>query len=68
MRSYVEMNDSTSVVRKEDQNMKQVEGDGGDNKKVNRDDLCGVVLQECFPSLFAGLRGLLRHVAQHGGL
>jgi hypothetical protein len=39
MDCHVEVNDSSSVVRNEDQEIEQLEGDCGDDEEVNGDDL-----------------------------
>ena len=39
MRCHVEANDSSPVVKDEDQDVKPLEGDGWNNKGVLRDDL-----------------------------
>ena len=44
MSSHVEVSDSSSIVRQENQDIEQLEGDCWHNEEVNRDDLCGVVL------------------------
>ena len=68
MRSDVEVNNSPPVVRKEDQHVEQAEGDGRNDKEVNGNDLCGMILQERFPALLGCLRRFPRHVPLHGGL
>jgi len=67
MSCHVEVNDPSSVVRKEDQNVEQLEGDGRHNEEVDRDDVRGVVLQERFPALPGGSLRSLGHVPLHGG-
>ena len=62
MSCHVEVNDPSSVVREEHQDVKRLEGDGGNNKEVNRDNLYGVVLQKRFPALLGSPWGLLGNV------
>lgn len=67
MSSYVEVNDSSSVMREEDQDVEQLEGDGWDNKEVQRYDFRGVVLQERLPALPGCSLRSPGHISLHGG-
>ena len=67
MCSHVEVNDSSSIVRKEDKHIEQLGGDGWNNEEVQGDDFRGVVLQERFPALAGCSLRSRRHVSLHGG-
>ena len=67
MSSQVDENDSSSVMREEDQDVEQLESDGWDNKEVHRNDLCGVVLQERLPALPGCSLRSPGHISLHGG-
>jgi hypothetical protein len=47
----VEMNDLTSLMQKNDEAVKVSEGHGGDSKKIDADDVAGMIGEESLPRL-----------------
>jgi hypothetical protein len=67
MRRDVEVNDAAALMRENEEDVENAEGDCRDGEEIDRSKLLGVVLQKCSPSL-RGWFGMSGHVLSDGCL
>jgi hypothetical protein len=67
MRRDVEVNDAAVLMRENEEDVENAEGDCRDGEEIDRGKLLGVVLQKCSPSL-RGWFGMSGHVLSDGCL